>query len=252
MADYLGLGMPVDGRSMNPGQSLFNPQTPFGGDQIASPYSTEYVGTSEDAPAIEAFMLANGITDISQGRKAYYSQQQQPSPYGKMSPGDALGGAFTMQPPTPVQQLSSPTLTDLAQTQPFTAPVSQPVPMATQPPETQQLVQQIQAPTSNMPTPSIPMAQPSPATQQLISQIQAPTAPRRNPFARPTPQAVSRPQPRPAPMAPPRPVAQPVRQNLQVFPSRASPQPMAKPQPMARSVSRVNPPLLPSRPTGRR
>lgn len=229
--------------SMTPG-SLFNPN------QLSMPVDTQ------DDYNISEFMRANGIDDIVQGRAAYYNQQQpnayggmtpgdalgggltmkQPSPYGDMTPGQALGGAFTMQPPTPVQQLSSPSLTDLAQTQPFQP--TQPLPMATKPPETQQLVQQIQAPTTNMPAPSVPVLNQPPATQQLIQQIKAPTTPRA-----PTPPPINTRQ-----------FAQQFRQAATRPAPVAKPQPMvrAAPRPAAQSVSRVNPPLLPSRPMGRR
>ena len=136
----------------------------------------------------------------------------------------------------------------LAQTNPFQPSPS--VPMATQPPATQQLVQQIQAPVNNMPTTPVPVPQAPAATQQLIKQIAAPTTPRTPaPMNQATQQFAQQFRPQPAPAPAPRPQMQPV----------ARPQPMAQPrrfqaqirQP-ARSVSRVNPPLLPSRPTGRR
>lgn len=259
------------------GGSLFDPQGPLGGDRIASPVSTEYVGTSEDAPAIEAFMLANGITDISQGRKAYYSQQQQPSPYGNLTPGQALGGAFTMQSPTPVQQLNSPSLEQIAQTPPpstgprmvngqfvdsvfghpllpheLTADMRaqmaayQPsVPMMTQPPETQQVVAQIQAPVTNMPTTPVPVPQAPPQTQQLLRQIAAPVMTR----TAPRPQQPAMSMRAPAPVQTDR--LAPIRQSLaQLRPLRTQ-QPAVQPRRPA-PISRVQPRLLPTPPMGRR
>ena len=138
------------------------------------------------------------------------------------------------------QQLNSPSLMEIAQTNPFQPPPS--VPIATQPPPTQQLVQQIQAPVTNMPTTPVPVPQAPPATQQLIKQIAAPTTPRAPaPMNQATQQFAQqfRPQPQPRPQPRPQPMAQPRRFQAQIR------------QP-ARSVSRVNPPLLPSRPTGRR
>jgi hypothetical protein len=270
------------------GGSLFNPQTQFDG--IASPYSTEYVGTSEDAPAIEAFMRANGINDISQGRKAYFSSQQQqqqqqaPNPFANEPGRDANGvlipgygqtdAQIAPSGPTPGQQLNTPSFEQLAQPMPAPPPPTDyampappppsvtPVPITQPTPGTSNLIQQIQAPVAGLPPspatmPGIPVSQPSPGATNLIQQIQAPTTPRpvaqpnraTQQFAqqfRPPPVAQPRPQPRPVPKPVARPQPRPVPKPV------ARPQPIMAPKPAARSVSRVNPPLLPSRPMGRR
>jgi hypothetical protein len=248
-----------------PDMSLFNPQGPLGGDRIASPVSTEYVGTSEDAPAIDAFMRANGINDIVQGRAAYYNQQQQqqqpPNPYGGMTPGDALGGGLTMQQPTPGQQLNTPSFDQLAQPTPvpggiaaggpfvpppvdYSPPPPPPsvtlLPITQPTPGTSNLINQISAPVTQAPT-QLPVT--SPGANNLIQQIKAPT--QIKPVATPNPATRQfaqqfRPQPvaRPQPIMAPKPIARP--------------QPVMATRPVATSVSRVNPPLLPSRPMGRR
>ena len=236
-----------------PDMSLFNPQAPFGGDRIASPYSTEYVGTSEDAPAIEAFMRANGITDIVQGRKAYFSSQQQPQP-GMMAPPtpswvnekttianpfsmipvgeqyNTIAGPLPGQPQTtPDQQLNTPSFEQLAQPNPALTPTDYampapppsvtPVPVTQPSPDTSNLIQQIQAPVAGLPPtpatmPGIPVSQPSPGATNLIQQIQAPTTPR--------------------------PVTQP-NQATQQFAQQFRPQPAAQPRPQPAAQQKLSP-----------
>jgi len=158
----------------------------------------------------------------------------------------------SMQPPAPPQN----NLADvLSQYQPPASPPS--------------LVQEIQQPTTPAPAPAPvqqPMAAPAPAPvqQPVARQPQPAPRPALRPALRPAPAPVARPAPRPQPQpmarpAPrpvaPRPAAPLLRQptptarssNMVMAPGR-----QAVPQPMARSVSRVNPPLLPTRPTGRR
>jgi hypothetical protein len=164
---------------------------------------------------------------------------------GGMTPGQALGGAFTMQSPTPVQQLNSPTLADIAQTQPFVPPTAQPMPMATQPPATQQAVAQIQAPVTNMPTTPVPVPQAPPQTQQLLRQIAAPVMTR----TAPRPQQPAMSMRAPAPVQTDR--LAPIRQSLaQLRPLRTQ-QPAVQPRRPA-PISRVQPRLLPTPPMGRR
>ena len=147
-----------------------------------------------------------------------------------------------MQPPAPPQN----NLADvLSQYQPPASPPS--------------LVQQIQQPTTPAPVQQ-PMAAPAPAPAPVARPAQPAPRPALRPapapVARPAPRPVQQPVARPAPRpVAPRPAAPVLRQptptarssNMVMAPGR-----QAVPQPMARSVSRVNPPLLPTRPTGRR
>jgi len=261
--------------SMTPGGgSLFNPQTQFDG--IASPVSTDYVGTSEDTPAIEAFMRANGISDFRQGSNAYFSQKfsgQQPGQTEKMpsimEPPQGMGMGM-VAPPTPAEQLNTPSFDQLAQPMPAPAPPTDyampappppsvtPVPVTQPTPGTSNLIQQIQAPVAGLPPspatmPGIPVSQPSPGATNLIQQIQAPTTPRPVTQSNRATQQFAQ-QFRPPPVAQSRPAPKPVARPQPIMAPRpaARPQPVVTPRPAARSVSRVNPPLLPSRPMGRR
>lgn len=189
-------------------------------------------------PATGSDQLPGQWAAMTPEQKAAYSQSQAPGATEQMPSimaptpnianplsGIPIGDQYnTVLGPTPGQQLNTPSFEQLAQPMAF--------PMATQPPPTQQLVQQIQAPTS-----SLPVAQQPPATQQLINQIRKPTAATQRfaqQFRAPAPRA-----PAPRPAAPPQ--ARPTFQ----------PQIRSAARPMARSVSRVNPPLS-TRPTGRR
>jgi hypothetical protein len=111
----------------------------------------------------------------------------------------------------------------------------------------------------------VPMAPqktaPAPVTRPALRPAPAPVArPAPAPVARPAPAPVARPAPRPVQQPVARPAPKPVQQPVlrQPTPTARSsnmvtaPARQAVPQPMARSVSRVNPPLLPTRPTGRR
>jgi len=189
-------------------------------------------------------------------QKAAYSQSQAPDSgatgdLGIMAPftSQIIGQPGISQQPTPQQQLNTPSFNDIAQTQPFQsptpqdlagvlgqyqAPAPQPLPMATQPPATQQLVQQLAAPTTPGASTSMPTATLPPATQQLISQLKKPTTPSAPVAPKPAPRQVFRPS---APKVP------------APLPKRSFQAAVRQP---ARSVSKVNPPLLPSRPTGRR
>jgi len=188
-------------------------------------------------PATGSDQLPGQWAAMTPEQKAAYSQSQAPGPTEQMpsimAPNIAnplsqipIGDQYnTVLGPTPGQQLNTPSFDQLAQTNLFQPPPS--VPVATQPPATQQLVQQIQAP-----TPSLPVAQQPPATQQLINQIRKPTAATQRfaqQFRAPAPRPVAQPQARPG----------------------FQPQIRSAARPMARSVSRVNPPLS-TRPTGRR
>jgi len=208
-------------------------------------------------------------------------KQQAPDPYGGMTPGQALGGELTQtnpatgQPfgatqPTPAEQLNTPSFEKLAQ--PMTMPMPtampptdyamppppsvSPVPVTQPTPGTSNLIQQIQAPVAGLPPspatmPVIPVSEPSPGVSNLIQQIQAPTTPR--PVAQPnraTQQFAQ--QFRPQPVARPRPVARPQPVMAPRPMTRPQPQPVMATRPIARSLSRVNPPLLPTRPMGRR
>jgi hypothetical protein len=202
------------------------------------------------------------------------TMQQQPAPSNLVNPGIGvdLGNLNG-----PVQQLNSPSLEQIAQTPPpstgprmvngqfvdsvfghpllpheLTADMRaqmaayQPsVPMMTQPPETQQVVAQIQAPVTNMPTTPVPVPQAPPQTQQLLRQIAAPVMTRTAP--RPQQPAMS--------MRAPTPVQTdrlaPIRQSLAQLRPLRTPQPAVQPRRPA-PISRVQPRLLPTPPMGRR
>ena len=282
--------------SMIPGQSLFKPSQlslPGPAEQAREP---QYAGMPDDMYSQmladqqreQAFQQQNpGMPMMRTAVIRPYEQwmmdnpytppQQQPSPYGGMTPGDALGGGLTMQKPTPVQQLNSPSLEQIAQTPPpstgprmvngqfvdsvfghpllpheLTADMRaqmaayQPsVPMMTQPPETQQVVAQIQAPVTNMPTTPVPVPQAPPQTQQLLRQIAAPVMTR----TAPRPQQPAMSMRAPAPVQTDR--LAPIRQSLaQLRPLRTQ-QPAVQPRRPA-PISRVQPRLLPTPPMGRR
>lgn len=258
--------------------SLFDPN------QLSLPGPTQqardpqYAGMPDDMyKAMMAYNKENPMGQMSQvvlPWNQWMSQQNQkqqaPDPYGGMTPGQALGGEFTMQQPqpTPAEQLNTPSFEKLAQ--PMTMPMPtampptdyamppppsvSPVPVTQPTPGTSNLIQQIQAPVAGLPPtpatmPGIPVSQPSPGVSNLIQQIQAPTTPR--PVTQPnqtTRQFAQQFQPvAQPPVAPPRPqpIMAPKPQSVR------RPQVVARPQ-SAYSVSRVNPPLLPSRPMGRR
>ena len=296
MADYLGLGMPVDGRSMTPGQSLFSPQGNIPSSEQAYFY---YMDQNSDKGAFDAGSSARqGLKDAwramtPEQQMSYYNPTGQYANMGIATTG--MGGGGMMETPSWVNEtttMANPlsaipmgeqynTYADYSQLGPLAQQPMQPPPQNNlagvlsqyQPPAPAPVQQPMAAPVlAAQPRPQ-PAAQPrpQPAAQQKLSPSKtglqsfasvvspgvAPVAQPR-PSPRPAPVAqtkpslrqlpVAKPQPamRPAPVQQPRPAAQTTRPGLQVFPS------MVSPGSMARSVSRVNPPLLPTRPMGRR
>ena len=256
--------------SITPGQSLFSPQGPLGSDQISTGvpdyqfgpgkgYGIRPDGTPMTSQELFEYNKSMGLNPFANepGRDA---SGQIISGYGQTNNQMAttpIMGMNMMATPAPSQQLNTPSFEQLAQTNSFQPPLSGP--MATQPPSTQAAVQQIQAPVTNIPTTPVPVPQAPPATQQLLQQIAAPTTPRTPPpmnqatqqFAQQfRPQPMARPQPIARPQ--PRPVMAPRPQPRPVMAPRPQPRPVMAQRPMAKSVSRVNPPLLPSRPMARR
>jgi len=275
---YANMGMETTGMGgggmMAPTQpGMMAPPTPSWVNEkttIANPFSMIPVGEQYNTIA-GPLPGQPQTTPDQQLNTPSFEQLAQPNPaltptdYAMPAPPPPSVAPVPVSQPTPgtsnlIQQIQAPVagLPPSPATMPG-IPVSQPSPGATN------LIQQIQAPT----TPR-PVTQPNQATQQFAQQFRpqpvaqarpqprpAP-APQPRPQPRPQPVAQARPQPvaqarpqsvaqaRPQPVAQTRPVAQPTRPGLQVFPSVVSP------RPMARSVSRVNPPLLPTRPMGRR
>jgi hypothetical protein len=245
--------------SIIPGQSLFQPSQL----SLPGPMDTGTMGMMQMTPdqaAYENFFKANynpttGSDQLpgqwaamTSEQKAAYSQSQAPGATAQMpalmTPPAPYGG-LSMQQPSAVQQLNSPTLADIAQTQPFVPPTAQPMPMITQPPATQQAVAQIQAPVTNMPTTPVPVPQAPLQTQQLLRQIAAPVM-TRTAFR---PQQPSMSMRAPAPVQTDR--LAPIRQSLaQLRPLRTQ-QPAVQPRRPA-PISRVQPRLLPTPPMSRR
>jgi len=201
------------------GLAQTNPATgrPFGETQSAP-------GQQPPSWVNETTRMANPLSGIPMGE-----QYNTYADYSKLPPSAQDPGIPIYTPPqqpAPMPAPAPPTDYAMPPPPPSVTPLS-----ITQPaPGTSNLINQISAPVTQAPT-QLPVT--SPGVSNLIQQIQAPTTPR--PAAQPnraTQQFAQQFRPQPRPMA--------------------RPQPVMAPRPMAQSVSRVNPPLLPSRPMGRR
>ena len=270
MADYLGLGMPVDGGSMNPGQSLFSPQ---GNLQSLDQAYFYYMDQNRDKGAFDAGSSARqGLKDAwrtmtPEQQMSYYNPTGQYANMGMETTGMGGGG---MMAPTQPGMMAPPTPSWVNETTKIANPLSA-IPMGEQyntiagplpgqpqttpdqqlnTPSFEQLAQPNPALTPTdyaMPAPPpsvtpVPVTQPTPGTSNLIQQIQAPVAgapTTQLPVTQPTPGATNLIQQIQAPTTP-RSVAQPNRATQQ-FAQQFRPQPAAQPRPQPVAQPRPSP-----------